>query len=457
MLGVGLIFTAIVLWSCLLAVRLRGGQDHPYIGVAIMGIGGILVLGALLVPLGLWRGRNRLRTRVANAAVDGKVIWRRVVLFLCVTSLCNLVIATRATEEAVHTLESQKFCVSCHEHAPELGAFDQGPHASVGCVDCHVGDGTIGFVKSKLQGTRQLWSVLTKTVKKPIETAIESGRMVPSKETCEQCHWKQQPAAARLKLFHRYAEDAANTPQVTLLTMIVGGTEMGGIHGAHNGSNVEIRFVATDRQRQEIPITEAVDLKTGEKRIYVKKGVDAARFAAEPRITMQCFDCHNRPAHAFEAPDRAVDRSMMLGRMSASLPFLKKTAVEILKKEYASNAAAAAEIPAAVASYYEKSHPDVSRDRAKDVQEAGAAVADIYSHNVFPDLGVTWGTYPNNIGHQQFPGCFRCHDGEHVNASQEALTNNCFRCHFPAAVDEAQPELLKLLGVDRMLKKLQSK
>jgi hypothetical protein len=148
---------------------------------------------------------------------------------------------------------------------------------------------------------------------------------------------------------------------------------------------------------------------------------------------------------------------MMLGRMSASLPFLKKTAVEILKKEYASNAAAAAEIPVAVASYYEKNHPDVSRDRAKDVQEAGAAVADIYSHNVFPDLGVTWGTYPNNIGHQQFPGCFRCHDGEHVNASQEALTNNCFRCHFPAAVDEAQPEVLKLLGVDRMLKKLQSK
>ena len=161
---------------------------------------------------------------------------------------------------------------------------------------------------------------------------------------------------------------------------------------------------------------------------------------------MQCFDCHNRPAHAFQMPDRAVDRALMLGRMSPTLPFLKKQAVEILRAPYESSAAAAAAIPAALASYYESAHPEVSGTRASDVAEAGEVIADIYSRNVFPEAGVDWGTYPDNRGHQEFPGCFRCHGGEHTAATGETITNNCFRCHHPAAVEETKPEVLQALG-----------
>jgi hypothetical protein len=74
---------------------------------------------------------------------------------------------------------------------------------------------------------------------------------------------------------------------------------------------------------------------------------------------------------------------------------------------------------------------------------------------VFPELGVTWGTYPDNRGHQASPGCFRCHDDEHVTASGDTITQNCFRCHYPAAVGETQPEVLQLLGVDKLLIELQ--
>jgi hypothetical protein len=282
-----------------------------------------------------------------------------------------------------------------------------------------------------------------------------SGLMIPSAETCEGCHWKDQPANASLRLIQRYAEDEANTAETTLLTMNVGGSRMGGIHGSHHGAGIEIRFVAEDAARQEIPLVEVHDAKTGQTRTYVKTGADAAALAGAPRVTMQCFDCHNRPAHRFEMPDRAVDRALMLGRMSTSLPFLKKTAVEILTAQYPSSAVAATEIPAALTSFYQKNYPGVADTLAADIREAGAVLADLYSRNVFPELAVTWGTYPDNRGHETFPGCFRCHDGEHATASGETITKNCFRCHFASAVEDTKPEVLELLGLNKMLKKLE--
>jgi hypothetical protein len=169
---------------------------------------------------------------------------------------------------------------------------------------------------------------------------------------------------------------------------------------------------------------------------------------------MQCFDCHNRAAHAFQMPDRAVDRAMTLGRMTSTLPFLKKKSVEILKAEYPNSEAAAEQIPKALAAYYSTELPAVAKNRAAEIAEAGAVLADIYSRNVFPELGVTWGTYPDNRGHQDWPGCFRCHDDDHVDPGGEKITKNCFRCHFPSAVDETDPKVLELLGVDRLLKGL---
>jgi hypothetical protein len=456
MLGLGLVLTAIVMWACLLPAQLRHGEDHPYVGLATTLVGGLLLFALLLTTLGLHLGRRRVERELV-ALVDRKRALFRLLAFVVVVSLINLAIASQMTLRVVHGMESRQFCGSCHVMTPESRAFTEGPHAGILCVDCHVGTGAQGLVKSKLQGTRQLISVLTDSVHLPIEGAIETGRMVPSAETCETCHWKEQPANATLKLIQRYAEDEANTPETTLLTMNVGGAEMGGIHGAHYGADVEILFVATDSKRQEIPLVETRNTTTGESRIYVKTGADAAALESQPRVTMQCFDCHNRPAHAFQMPDRAVDRALMLGRMSSTLPFLKKQAVEILKADYASSEAAAQAIPVKLAAYYNSSYPEVARTRAEDVAKAGSILADIYSRNVFPELKVTWGTYPDNRGHHTTPGCFRCHDGEHLTAAGESITNNCFRCHHPAAVGETNPEVLQLLGVDKLLKNLQKR
>ena len=257
--------------------------------------------------------------------------------------------------------------------------------------------------------------------------------MVPSAETCEACHWKQQPAAARVKLIQRYAEDEANTPETTLLTMNVGGERMGGIHGAHHGEGIEIRFVATDPNRQDIPLVEYRNTKTGVNRTYVKAGVDAAALAdaraAHPHAVLRLPQ--PRRARVRDARPRGRPGAHA-GPHATSLPFLKKTAVEILQAEYASSDGGGGRSrgPGRTTS---ASSPRPPRTRAADIDEAGQVLADIYSRNVFPELGVTWGTYPDNRGHQDTaPGCFRCHDGEHITASGEAITNNCFRCHFPS-------------------------
>ena len=241
MLGLGLVLTAIVIWLCLFPVHLRRGEDVPYIGVAMSAAGIVLIVGLVITPIGLYLGRRRLARRIAGAS-DAKVMWRRLFVFLLVTSLFNFVIASQTTEQVVHRLESRQFCGSCHVMTPEMRAFDQGPHAAMLCVECHVGNGSVGFVKAKVQGTKQLLNVITDSVEKPIETAIESGKMIPSAETCENCHWKQQPADAKMEFIVHYDDDETNSPETTLLTMNVGGTRMGGIHGAHLREGVEIHF-----------------------------------------------------------------------------------------------------------------------------------------------------------------------------------------------------------------------
>ena len=455
--GLGLVLTALVLWGCLFTVDLRHGQSNPYIGVGMIGVGVLFVLGLIATPIGLWRARRQLRQRVGESFSDRKPAWRRFFVFLAVISILNAVVASQMTMRAVHVMESKQFCASCHVMTPVARAHARGPHAGILCVDCHVGEGATGFIKAKLAGTRQLYQVMTDTVHMPLATAIESGRMIPSDQTCETCHWKTKPADARLRLIRRYGEDEANTPSSTLLTMKIGGERMGGIHGAHNSEGVEIEFVARDPARQDIPWVRYRNTKTGVERVYVKSGEDAAALAALPRIRMQCFDCHNRIGHDYQMPDRAVDWALMLGQIPVSLPFVKKAAVQVLSAEYASSAAAAQEIPTALAAWYEREQPLAAKEKAAEIKEVGAVLADIYGQNVFPELKVTWGTYKDNIGHQSSPGCLRCHAGEHSTAAGEQITKNCFRCHFPASVEDANPQVLELLGLDKMLNQLEKR
>jgi hypothetical protein len=218
---------------------------------------------------------------------------------------------------------------------------------------------------------------------------------------------------------------------------------------------VEIRFAAADAQRETIPWVEYRNTNTGETRVY--KTDAGGSVSSAPKILMQCVDCHNRPAHTFSPPDRALDAAFAVGMLPTTLPYLKKTGMEALKATYASSEEAARRIPEAIEGYYKQSYPEIHASRAADVQSAARHVAGIYSRNVFPDLKVTWGTYRNNIGHETSPGCFRCHDEQHATPEGKTITMDCAACHEAIAVEEASPEVLKTLGLAGRMSALRKK
>jgi hypothetical protein len=167
-----------------------------------------------------------------------------------------------------------------------------------------------------------------------------------------------------------------------------------------------------------------------------------------PVREMDCMDCHNRPTHTFELPERAVDRAMSQGEISRDLPFVKKKAVEILRAAYASGEQAAAAIPAALERFYRESYPEIAARRGADITRAGRQLAAIYGRNVFPAMRVSWGSYPNNLGHTDFPGCFRCHDDAHSAGGGKTIPQDCNGCHQVLAMDEETPKILADLGLE---------
>jgi len=454
LVGTALILTALISWLFVLPLQIRGRADNPYIGIVVfMAIPVVFFAGLALVPLGVFLGKRRIRTRLESEVVDPRVALRQFIVFLCVTGLVNVLIGTQLTYRAVAHMETKQFCgQTCHVMHPEFAAQKNSAHARLACVDCHVGEGATGWVKAKAAGTRQLFEVGFNDVPRPIPPALESNMLVPAEQTCETCHWVEKPGAVRLRLIRKFGDDEANTPTDTVLMMLIGGSVMPGINGAHFGPGVEIRFAAADNARQTIPWVEYRNTTSGESRTYLASGTKPESIKSLPTYQMQCVDCHNRPAHTFDLPDRALDKALMAGRLSAGLPFIKKQGLELLKASYSTSEDAARRIPAGLDEYYRQTYPDVYAKRSTDVASAGKALLQIYDDNVFPDLGVGWGTYPNNAGHMDSPGCFRCHDGAHASADGRAeITQDCTTCHVPLAIEDAAPEVLKTLGLSDRL------
>jgi len=448
--GAALVITAAISLLFVTPQHIRGHEDNPYVGIILFVILPLVFFAGLaLIPVGVYLSKRKIRKGLSAATFDRKAALRRLALFVGITTALNVVIGTQLTYRGVQHMETPQFCgMTCHTMKPEFTAYQNSPHSRVECVECHVAPGAAGWIRSKASGIRQLVETVMRTEPRPVPSALTSNRLVPARETCENCHWPQKFDGVRLRVISKYAEDAANTRSVTVLLMMVGGGSLSGIHGAHLGPGVRIRFAATDSTRQSIPWVEYRNDETGEVRRYTSGDPPGGL----PEFDMQCVDCHNRPTHTFQLPERAMDGALAAGRIPASLPFIKKVGLEVLRKEYPTSEEAAKEIPAALTGFYRENYSDLSGQQAQAVARAAQEVLAIYNRNVFPDLKVTWGTYPNNLGHVDFPGCFRCHDGAHTAENGSTVTADCNACHQPLAMDETSPEILKTLGIaDRLL------
>jgi nitrate/TMAO reductase-like tetraheme cytochrome c subunit len=404
MIGAALVTLAGFSWLFLLPTSLRGHVENPYIGLLVfVAIPIVFFAGLALIPIGIYLAKRRIAATL-DTLPDRAAAVRRTAIFFVVVTIANVVIGSQLSYRAVEHMDTTQFCgQSCHVMKPEFTAHQVPPHEGVKCVACHIAPGATGWLHAKMSGTNQLMAVIFNNYPRPIESAMENNKLVSSADTCEQCHTRQTVVDPRLKIITKYKDDAANTRNDTVLMMMVGGGGAGGIHGAHLGPGVHIRYAASDKKRSVIPLVEYENTSSGVKRSYRANGPIASGL---PMFEMQCVDCHNRVAHVFGQPDREVDAALASGTIVTGLPYVRKTSVELLKAVYGSSEEAGRKIPAGMIQFYQDKYPDIAHQRANEIQAAGQAVAAIYARNVFPDLKVSWGTYPNNLGHADYPAAF---------------------------------------------------
>jgi|SRR5665213_3093304 len=197
LLGLALIVTAALSSLFMASVGIRGHAGNPYIGILLLVLPAVLLLGLALVPLGVYLSKQDIRKDLAQATFNRKAALRRLITFLGVTTLFNVLLGTQLTYRAVKYMETPQFCGgTCHRMKPEFSAYQNAPHSRVECVKCHVAPGAAGWVASKTSGIRQLIQTVSNREPKPVPPALESNRLVPARETCENCHWPDKSIGA---------------------------------------------------------------------------------------------------------------------------------------------------------------------------------------------------------------------------------------------------------------------
>ncbi|MCU0975814.1 MAG: NapC/NirT family cytochrome c [Steroidobacteraceae bacterium] len=455
LIGTLLIVISLLLIGTLLVMQSLGFEGGAYLGVlTFVVLPMAFLMGLVLVPAGLWWRKRRDARLSAEGKESGHLPvfdlnqerTRAVLITFFALGIPVLALAAGLTFKAVHYMDSDEFCgMACHKvMQPEYTAFQRSPHLRVGCAGCHIGPGAEWFVKAKISGAWQLVAVAFDLYPRPIPTPVHSLR--PANGTCEQCHWPTKFVGERLKVRTHYKEDEPNTEVKTALMVKVGGQLGGkssGIHW-HVDPDNEVRYRA-DRTREIMYEVQLVDRTTGETKLF--KGEEEAPADAEWR-TMDCVDCHNRASHTYRSPEYEVDLALEEGRIDRGLPYIRREGVRILtEKVYESHDEARAGIAAAVKAFYSDNYPDLAGSPA--VEQAGLALGDAYCWNNFPHMKVTWNLYPNHIGHEESPGCFRCHSNKIKTDSGDKIGRKCSTCHEIVAEEESDSKLLQELGVQQ--------
>jgi nitrate/TMAO reductase-like tetraheme cytochrome c subunit len=360
--------------------------------------------------------------------------------------------------------ETPTFCGLCHTMAPELKAYAMSPHKQVACAACHVNPGVGGFLKAKINGTKQLVDILTNNYPTPI-VPPDHADLPPVKDTCLTCHSLSQITAnggpVQLILRPTYASDQANTRQTIAVMIRPAGlgqaSSTPGTPGAppvssddavrsvHWHVQEKVTYTASDVASQKIDLVN-VTFSDGTKKEYIAGSAvtvsddvqpDVARLkASETTRLMDCISCHNRIGHEIPSTGQAIDQALAAGQISTNLPYIKRDSVALLNADYPSLEAAATAIDGLRSTYASK-YPLVLKTQAAQVTQAIAALKVEYALIATPEMKVYAKTYPDNLGHQTSLGCFRCHDGAHYLVVKGQVTNQtipstCATCHtFP--------------------------
>lgn len=447
-------FASIVL---LFLLEISGGAESPYLGIFTYIIfPTVLVFGLIVIPVGMLWERHRRHTLAPGEIPKYPTLdlndprRRQVFLIFLGASFLFVFVSAFGSYRAFQYTETVTFCgETCHTPMkPEFTAYLASPHARVRCVDCHVGEGAGWYVRSKLSGAYQLYSVTFNKYPRPITSPVHNLR--PAPETCEQCHWPEKFFGAQMKLFTHYAYDEKNSVRQTRMLINVGGGspttgQVTGIHWHMNIGN-EVMYIPTDSQRQSIPWVRIKDRQGNVTEFFDRnRPLTIEQLNTLPSRRMDCVDCHNRPAHIYQPPDVAIDQSFAAGRLDASLPYLKREAAAAITQTYSTTDQAVQSISSRLDSFYRQNYAEIYATKRASVQSAISETQRIFQTYFFPEMKTDWQTHPNNIGHLYSSGCFRCHDGDHVSKDGKVIRNDCNICHSVLS-DSASPIPKKFLS-----------
>lgn len=357
----------------------------------------------------------------------GSPRWARLLPYILLGFLTLLVLTAGAY--GWEYTNSPKFCgETCHTMPPEYTAYLVSPHARVDCVDCHIGKGFIATrITRKAGDLRHVY----KTLFTAYEFPIVADDLRPARETCELCHNPEKFSDDSLREIKRFEDDKVNTPYSTYLTLKTGGgSERSGLgRGIHWHIENKVEYLPTDSEEQNIPYVRVTDDEgTVNEFVDLGAGIDAASIDPADLKQMDCITCHNRITHLVDPPEDVVDQLIANGIISSDIPEIRTKAIELYSRPYPSVEMGVNGI-AGLENYYSTYHPDFYATDKELIDQAIVALQDAYRNSVFPEQKSDWTTHPNNVGHKDSPGCFRCHDGKHLDTSGNAIRLECNLCH----------------------------
>lgn len=409
-----------------------------------------LILGLVLIPIGAWNKRRRFLKGKTDAKprtffINPSIPTHRNAIFIFSLGTVILIVMTAVgSYKTFHYAESVQFCgTTCHKiMTPQYTRYNQSPHARVKCVECHVGPGADWYLKSKLAGVRQIFKTVQNTYPMPIPSPVHNLR--PAEETCQHCHWPEKSFSSYELRRKYFLSSEKNNPAWAMRMLIhVAGkdTSLPGVH-AHMYVDNDIYYVADDEKRQVISWVKMID-KQGKETIYTSPDSAYKDQQPPPDLVrkMDCIDCHNRPTHRFEPPDKLLNDAMAAGLIDPALPGIKHKALDVLSAHYETTGQAEAAIRDGVTAFYRNEFGESFAAREREVADAVDQIVMLYKNNFFPEMKSRWDVFPDNIGHMVSPGCFRCHDNSHTSSEGKTISRDCTICH--TIIEQGPPQALE--------------
>lgn len=331
---------------------------------------------------------------------------------------------------------SPAFCgTSCHTMPPEYAAYEVSPHARIYCVECHIGREFVGNqIFRKAGDIRHVVATVFQTYEYPIRVK----NMRPAPEICERCHSPEKFSDDSLRTITRYHDDMT-AYQIYLILKTGGGSKREGLgRGIHWHIENPVYYYPEDKEEQVIPYVKVINEDgTSVEYVDLESDFDAQAVDQGQLKQMDCITCHNRITHRIYTPEESLDNALTLGKISAEVPGIRQKGIEVLRGEYTSQDQALNAI-ADLNKYYQNVFPGYYSDNADKVVQAVTVLQEMYTDSVFIEQKVDWDSHPSNAGHINSPGCFRCHDGKHLNSDDQAIRLECNLCHSIPVVAGSQ-------------------